>query len=81
MNEERPAQLASNDSPRLDCGTAVDDPRIAKLRELLDQATALLNGANQLVSDLTEQLRRTSNEPGEPDQNSTLNPALTSRPR
>ena len=36
----------------------LDDPRIAKLRELLDQATKLLDGANELVADLTEQLER-----------------------
>jgi hypothetical protein len=38
----------------------LDDPRIAKLRELLDQATKLLDGANELVADLTEQLERTA---------------------
>jgi ABC-type transporter Mla subunit MlaD len=40
--------------------TRLDDPRIAKLRELLDQATKLLDGANELVADLTEQLERTA---------------------
>jgi hypothetical protein len=38
----------------------LDDPRIAKLRELLEQATKLLDGANELVADLTEQLERTA---------------------
>jgi hypothetical protein len=38
----------------------LDDPRIAKLRELLDQATKLLDGANELVADLTEQLHRST---------------------
>jgi hypothetical protein len=58
----------------------VDDPRLAKLRQLLDQATKLLDGANELVSDLTEQLER-STANTKPDQNSTLKPPLTSRPR
>jgi hypothetical protein len=38
----------------------LDDPRITKLRELLDQATRLLDGANELVADLTEQIERTA---------------------
>jgi hypothetical protein len=58
----------------------VDDPRLAKLRELLDQATKLLDGANELVSDLTEQLERSTGNT-KPVQNSTLKPPLTSRPR
>jgi len=58
----------------------LDDPRLAKLRELLDQATRLLDGANELVSDLTEQLER-STATTKPAQNSTLKPPLTSRPR
>jgi hypothetical protein len=40
----------------------LDDPRIAKLRELLDQATKLLDGANELVADLTEQLQKTAKD-------------------
>jgi hypothetical protein len=44
----------------------LDDPRIAKLRELLDQATKLLDGANELVADLTEQLRKTAKDDKEP---------------
>jgi hypothetical protein len=58
----------------------LDDPRLAKLRELLDQATKLLDGANELVSDLTEQLERSSGNQ-KPVQNSTLKPPLTNRPR
>jgi ABC-type transporter Mla subunit MlaD len=44
----------------------LDDPRIAKLRELLDQATKLLDGANELIADLTEQLQRTAKDDKEP---------------
>ena len=55
-----PAQLALNCQPRLDSGTRLDDPRIVTLRELLDQATKLRDAAQELVSDLTEQLDRTS---------------------
>jgi ABC-type transporter Mla subunit MlaD len=40
----------------------LNDPRIAKLRELLDQATKLLDGANELVADLTEQLQRSAKD-------------------
>jgi len=59
---ERPAaQLASHHSHRLD-SNGLDDPRIVKLRELLDQATRLLDGANELVADLTEQLARTTKD-------------------
>jgi len=45
----------------------LDDPRIAKLRELLDQATKLLDGANELVADLTEQLERSGKNDKESD--------------
>jgi hypothetical protein len=45
----------------------LDDPRIAKLRELLEQATKLLDGANELVADLTEQLHRTGKDDKEPE--------------
>jgi hypothetical protein len=38
----------------------LDDPRIAKLRELLEQATRLLDGTNELVADLTEQLEKSA---------------------
>jgi hypothetical protein len=58
----------------------LDDPRLAKLRELLDQATKLLDGANELVSDLTAQLERSA-KTTRPAQNSTLKPPLPSRPR
>ena len=40
--------------------TRLDDPRITKLRELLDQATRLLDGANELVADLTKQIERSA---------------------
>jgi hypothetical protein len=58
----------------------LDDPRLAKLRELLDQATKLLDGANELVSDLTEQLERSTGKMKD-DQSSTLKPPLSGRPR
>jgi len=36
----------------------VDDPRIKQLRDLCDQAIKLKEAAEQLVSELTEQLNR-----------------------
>jgi hypothetical protein len=59
----------------------LDDPRIVTLRELLDQATKLRDAAHELVSDLTEQLDRTSKVTNDRDQNSTLTPPLIKRPR
>jgi hypothetical protein len=49
----------------------VDDPRIKRLRELVDQATALENAAGRLVVELTDQLQRSiflhDNRPRLPD--------------
>ena len=57
----------------------LDDPRIVKLRELLEQATKLLDGANELVADLTEQLQRTAKDDKEPAR--ARLPALFRTPR
>jgi hypothetical protein len=76
-----PAQLALNCQAGLDSETRLDDPRIVTLRELLDQATKLRDAAHELVSDLTEQLDRTSKITNVPGQNSTVSPPLISRPR
>jgi ABC-type transporter Mla subunit MlaD len=56
------AQLARATATAYTPATRLDDPRIAKLRELLDQATKLLDGANELVADLTEQLQKTAKD-------------------